>query len=79
MKCTRRSQGRLLRTTTLALLAGCLLVTAAAPVASAQQRRPPAPAKTEDPPFLRTALVAILVTAGVLGAAMIPSKRGHQD
>lgn len=80
---------RLLRSSfaTLAIAscaAGAVLVLA--PQASAQpnqpeapqQVRPPVPGNPDKNPILVT-LVGFLIVGAVLGAAIIPSKRGHQD
>ncbi len=41
--------------------------------------RPPTPSKPDEPPLALTYIGALL-TVGLLGfAALIPSKRGHQD
>lgn len=44
-----------------------------------QSLRPPSVNQTDDPPTIRMYLVAALLGALVVGANMIPSKRGHQD
>lgn len=60
-------------------IAACAFIT---PDASAQQQRtakPPQPSRElSGNPFLNTA-AAVLLTAGVVGAAGFRSKRGHQD
>ncbi|MEO1534167.1 MAG: hypothetical protein AAFS11_01210 [Planctomycetota bacterium] len=48
--------------------------------AQAQQSlKPPSVNQTEDPPTIRMYLVTALLGALVVGANLIPSKRGHQD
>jgi hypothetical protein len=41
--------------------------------------RPPTPSKPDEPPLALTYISAILVVGLVGFAALIPSKRGHQD
>lgn len=61
------------------------LVLSLAATASAQQTRnlalPKAPtAKIPDnPPVLMSYLFLLVIVGGAVGAALIPSKRGHQD
>lgn len=40
---------------------------------------PPKPGKADDPPVIVTYGVMLILAAGIIGANMIPSKRGHQD
>ena len=61
----------------VAVLAVCMPAAAAAPVAESLQ--PPPASDTGAPPTLRMYLVAALLGALVVGANLIPSKRGHQD
>ncbi len=58
------------------------------PTASAQTPRPgqppaqltpPVPGKPGNPPAIMSLLGTIAIVGGVVGAAMIPPKRGHQD
>ncbi len=66
------------------VLASALVLSLAA-TANAQQNRnlalPKAPtAKIPDsPPVLMSYLFLIVIVGGAVGAALIPSKRGHQD
>jgi hypothetical protein len=67
----------------LAVLAG---VTVFSPTASAQVEpkkeeplRPPQPGKPEDPPKVWNYIFLTLAVGLVGFAALIPSKRGHQD
>jgi hypothetical protein len=69
-------------------MAACVVgvILCATPEASAQpnqpeapqQVRPPVPGNPDKNPILVT-LVGFLIVGAVLGAAVIPSKRGHQD
>ena len=50
--------------------------------AIAQQRQtvsPPTPGKPDDPPYVMNILTMIVIAGLILGAAFMPSKRGHQD
>jgi len=48
------------------------------PVAPARQR-PPRPGTPDKPLVILSYLVLALITGLVIGSALIPSKRGHQD
>jgi len=60
-------------------------VSCVAPPAYAQQGdpaaelSPPTPGKIDKPPTVWNYLTMILIVAAVVGANLIPSKRGHQD
>ena len=41
--------------------------------------KPPTPSKPDDPPVVMTYLAVLLTIGLIAGAALIPSKRGHQD
>jgi uncharacterized protein HemX len=41
--------------------------------------KPPRPQKADEPPILWMMLIMLVLGAGIAGAALIPSKRGHQD
>lgn len=43
------------------------------------QLAPPVPGKPGNPPAIMSLLGTIALVGGVVGAAMIPPKRGHQD
>lgn len=43
------------------------------------QLRPPTPGKPDDPPVIMNYLSLVVIIAAVVGANLIPSKRGHQD
>lgn len=70
---------------TRSLALASALVLSLAATASAQQAKklalPKAPtAKVPDsPPVLMSYLFLIVIVGGAVGAALIPSKRGHQD
>ena len=49
------------------------------PGAAPVRINPPIPRKAEKPPTLINIFVMVALGAGIIGAAMIPSKRGHQD
>jgi hypothetical protein len=69
--------------------AACLAVAGVASSALAQPApdpnappKPPAPptlGKPDEPPTVMSFLVMVLIIAAVMGANLIPSKRGHQD
>lgn len=40
---------------------------------------PPKPRKADDPPVLWMMGLTAILLLGIAGAALIPSKRGHQD
>ena len=53
---------------------------AAAQDAPEQERlRPPTPAREEKAPTILMMLMSAVLIAAVVGASVIPSKRGHQD
>jgi hypothetical protein len=41
--------------------------------------KPPTPSKPDDPPVVMTYLAVLLTIGLIAGAALVPSKRGHQD
>ncbi len=45
----------------------------------AEALRPPTPAKPDDPPLAMNYVTMALLIGLLAGAALIPSKRGHQD
>ena len=45
----------------------------------AETLRPPQPTQEPKAPAVLTLFTVILLTAGVVGATLMPSKRGHQD
>ena len=49
------------------------------PNAAPKPPAPPTPGKPDEPPVVMNYLVMILIIAMVVGANLIPSKRGHQD
>lgn len=71
------------------VLAACLVVSAEAQLRPRQndtgpggqpaQVSPPRPGTADRPPTIWLILLAALLGAGVVGTALIPSKRGHQD
>lgn len=61
-----------------AILACANSLLAQAP-AAATQLSPPTPGRVDDPPVIMNILVLLLVTALIVGAFLIPAKRGHQD
>ncbi len=40
---------------------------------------PPTPGKPDEPPLVMNYFVMLIILAVVIGANLIPSKRGHQD
>jgi hypothetical protein len=61
-----------------------LLTAAGSALAQAQanaplQLSPPTPGRVDDPPVIMNILVLLLVAALIVGAFLIPAKRGHQD
>ncbi|MEO0632143.1 MAG: hypothetical protein AAFY46_15685 [Planctomycetota bacterium] len=59
------------------VLGVCVPADAAAQVA--ESLKPPPASDSDDPPTIRLYLIAALLGALVVGANLIPSKRGHQD
>jgi hypothetical protein len=69
--------------------AACLAVAGVASSSLAQPApdpnappKPPAPptlGKPDEPPTVMSFLVMVLIIGAVMGANLIPSKRGHQD
>lgn len=62
-----------------AALLGLASVSADASAQAAQSLKPPSVNESDDPPTIRLYLVTALLGALVVGANLIPSKRGHQD
>jgi hypothetical protein len=72
-----------------ALAAVLVMPVAVVPVAWAQQPAadanapkppaPPTPGKPDEPPVVMNILTMVIIIAAVVGANLIPSKRGHQD
>jgi hypothetical protein len=46
---------------------------------AAEPLRPPTPGKADQPPMLMIVLLSIVLIALVIGATLMPSRRGHQD
>ena len=64
------------------LAAGLALILLALPASgqpSVDEMRPPSVTSTGEPPVIRMYLVTALIGGLVIGANLIPSKRGHQD
>lgn len=40
---------------------------------------PPTPGKPDEPPVVMNYFVMLVILGAVIGASLIPSKRGHQD
>lgn len=67
-------------------VAGALTLTAV-PMATAQDTppaeqgppRPPNPLKPDEPPTIMNFLTMLIIIGVVIGANLIPSRRGHQD
>lgn len=62
--------------------AGLLLTVATAqaqPSKPEVQIKPPVPSKVESPPIVWTSLMVLVVAGAMIGATMMPAKRGHQD
>jgi hypothetical protein len=59
----------------LSLAASAIAQTAPA----VQQLSPPTPGRVDNPPVVMNILVLLLVTGLIVGAFVIPAKRGHQD
>ena len=82
---------RAMKKSILAALLAAMLVApmVAVPLALAQQPAtdpnaakppaPPTPSKPDDPPLVMNYMTMILIIGAVVGANLIPSKRGHQD
>ncbi len=51
----------------------------AGPGGFSQDLSPPVPRKADSPPTLTNIFVMVALGGAVIGASMIPSKRGHQD
>jgi hypothetical protein len=71
----------------LAMAAGILAATAIPAVAQVQLKSaedeiklfPPKPTKADNDPLLWNMFGMVFIIAAVVGANMIPAKRGHQD
>jgi hypothetical protein len=61
------------------LTAAAVLLCAGSALAQGVGLRPPTPRKSDDPPYIWSIFVMIVIVGAVFGANMIPSKRGHQD
>ncbi len=46
---------------------------------AAKPLTPPTPGKPDDPPLVMNYMTMMLIIGLVVGANLIPSKRGHQD
>lgn len=68
-------------------LGGMALAAFALPVLAQQARKgdapaplkPPTPGAPDTPPMIWNVLLTVLVVGMIVGVALIPSKRGHQD
>ncbi len=49
------------------------------PVADPGPPRPPNPQKPDEPPVVMNFLTMLIIIGLVIGANLIPSRRGHQD
>jgi hypothetical protein len=49
------------------------------PAKAKEPLKPPTPSKPDEPPLAMTYISAVLVVGLMAFAALIPSKRGHQD
>lgn len=69
------------RTTLLCLAALAVLAFAAAPALAqaAGDIKPPVPKGVPESPTIRSWVLVFLLAGACIGAALIPSKRGHQD
>lgn len=79
-----RLQTRLLCSLAAAAVLSCVAVPAAMAIpqdqpAAATPPAPPTPDKPDDPPVVLNYLTMLIILAVVIGASLIPSKRGHQD
>lgn len=63
----------------LALLVPMAHVLAQATPAAPAPLKPPTPGAPDSPPVVLNILIAAVVIVVILGAAMFPSRRGHQD
>ncbi|MEM7754791.1 MAG: hypothetical protein AAF297_04045 [Planctomycetota bacterium] len=77
----RRSAGRALPgLSALAAAATVAVVVSAAPAQDdARSLRPPQPEREPESPAFLTVATLLLISAGLIGASLLPSKRGHQD
>ncbi|HYF14394.1 MAG TPA: hypothetical protein VD971_04895 [Phycisphaerales bacterium] len=64
----------------------CALLASAQPadaqnrhVAPAEPIKAPTPGRPDTPPTVMSILLAVVLVGLIFGAALIPSKRGHQD
>ena len=64
---------------TLGAIAICAVPVSDASSQVAQSLKPPRVEDSDDPPTIRMYLVTALLGGLVVGANLIPSKRGHQD
>ncbi len=62
-----------------AIAAMAALVLAAAPALAQTELSPPKPGRVDNPPVVMSILVLLIMVAMLVGAFVIPSKRGHQD
>ena len=68
-----------MRRTLLNILSSLAVVMLTALPAMAQELKPPTPGKVDDSPAIMNILFLIVILAIVVGAFVIPAKRGHQD
>lgn len=67
----------------IAAVAGVMTLAAgsalAQPAKTLTLPKPPVAKVPDDPPVLMSYLFVVVIMGGAVGAALIPSKRGHQD
>lgn len=68
-----------MRRTLLNVVSFLVVALLAAMPAIAQELKPPTPGKVDSPPVIMNILFLIVILAIVVGAFVIPAKRGHQD
>ncbi len=61
------------------VVAGTALPVQAQPAAPKEAIRPPRANKADDPNLIINVIGLLIIGAAVLGASVIPSRRGHQD
>ncbi len=68
-----------MRRTMIHIASFMVVLALAALPALAQELKPPTPGKVDEPPVIMNILFLIVILAVVVGAFVIPAKRGHQD
>lgn len=85
MTCIQRLMGMTAGLAARGVVFGCGLAMSGVPVLAQAAKeapvklQPPTPGAPDTPPMVWNVLLSVVIIGLIVGAAMIPSKRGHQD